>query len=335
MKSQFVISKLEIIKMKLKDKSQDYFAIALYPFYFFDEKHLAFLKKYEIEFCGLNSEKHKKIENQFKFSLQSTKLVSTLKQDKYCYIFYSKNNSTLKELYNFFRIIKKSKLRIITEIQFYKDSPGYSASDNSGAVSSQLASEDFLVFYQDKSKFIAILWEKYFQIINKKTRTELENKIVKTVRLLNDADYFYESHLKLIFLVMILEMISLSGDKEAVKFKIRRTIAVLVGYDKELSERIYQNLSKIYDDRSSVLHSASDKHLDKIDLEKIDYLYCLVSEIAVTLLLIKDEKNKTVFDLANQIGFGEREKLIDDKYKVHKNDFFIDNKTWLYRTLKK
>ncbi len=129
--------------------------------------------------------------------------------------------------------------------------------------------------------------------------------IVKTMLL-----FFHEScrssnlYLSFITRVIILEML-IEGNAE-LSYRLKRSVAVLLGRDKEESVKIAESVNIIYRERSKFLH---DGKTDKISDDLMDLTYDYARRVVANLMCIPDDI-KNIRSTLEQAGYG------DDPYKV-------------------
>jgi len=86
------------------------------------------------------------------------------------------------------------------------------------------------------------------------------------------------------------------------RYRISRNTAVLLGKDKDDSERIFSEIRDLYDKRSKIVHTGKSGIINDKDLLKLRYyVRGSIKEIN------KIGKNKNgLLDMLNSCGFGER-----------------------------
>ncbi|MFC1803975.1 hypothetical protein ACFL0D_08440, partial [Thermoproteota archaeon] len=107
----------------------------------------------------------------------------------------------------------------------------------------------------------------------------------------------------LAFLSLMISMETLFNPKERgeVTHKISRNCAVLLGKDKEDSDKIFKQIKKIYEARSQIVHSGkTSKFKRKYMLIIRDY----IRRSIVKMLDLNEEKEEILRKL-NTLGFGE------------------------------
>lgn len=117
--------------------------------------------------------------------------------------------------------------------------------------------------------------------------------------------FFHEScrssnlYLSFIMRVTILEML-IEGNAE-LSHRLKRNVAVLLGRDKEESERIASNISAIYKERSKFLHNGDT---DKISEDLMQMAYEYSRRVVANLICITDNLDNIRTKL-EQAGYGE------------------------------
>ena len=146
-------------------------------------------------------------------------------------------------------------------------------------------------------------------------RLKDDSFIYKIVGLYLEADLVTRDYVKFLLYVFTLEMLNIDDTHHNISYKFARLPAIMLGYDKETSSLVYKNLKKVYDIRSKIVHTAS---FEKLTTDLVKYLSFIISGIFSTLLyadldLFKEDKKvlKELFNKANELGFGERHKLIN------------------------
>lgn len=122
-------------------------------------------------------------------------------------------------------------------------------------------------------------------------------------------------NMQFLTLMNALEVLLKIGNTE-LSYKLSRNGAILLGKDKDTSERIYKTLKCLYNIRSSIVHTGkpkqrknTDKPLDEQMIENISILreYVRDSIKEVNFIIKKEGKNKEeILEMLNEYGFGER-----------------------------
>ncbi len=117
--------------------------------------------------------------------------------------------------------------------------------------------------------------------------------------------FFHEScrtsnlYLSFIMRVTILEM--LIGGNAELSYRLKRTVAVLLGHNREESERIAKNINAIYKERSNFLHNGDT---DKISEDMMQLAYEYSRRVVASLVCIAD-KLDNIRTTLEQAGYGE------------------------------
>ncbi|WP_188753626.1 HEPN domain-containing protein [Parapedobacter defluvii] len=113
-------------------------------------------------------------------------------------------------------------------------------------------------------------------------------------------------------------------------YRMKRNVAILCGTSSFNSQLIFDNITKIYNLRSKIVHG------DTYNEQKIeDYLPFLISIVSRTIieLLIHDIYDITAIGRLNKrittLGFGDRHKISDDWKKFDFNIFTMTTSNWI------
>lgn len=90
--------------------------------------------------------------------------------------------------------------------------------------------------------------------------------------------------------------------RQELRYRVSRNTAVILGKEKEDSEKIFREIKKLYDKRSDIVHTGKSNTINEEDLLKLrHYVRESIKEI------IKIDKNKDeLLELLNSCGFGEK-----------------------------
>ena len=108
-------------------------------------------------------------------------------------------------------------------------------------------------------------------------------------------------NLSFLALMISLEALFNPGGQE-LRYRISRNTAVLLGKKDEDSKNIFHEIKKLYDKRSSIVHTGESNIINKKDLLKLRYY---VRESIKEINKIDKNKDELI-DLLNSGGFGER-----------------------------
>jgi len=114
----------------------------------------------------------------------------------------------------------------------------------------------------------------------------------------------YESHsVALSFLTLMIAMeVMLNRGKDELRYTISRNAAVLLGKDKDDSERVFKEVRVLYDKRSKLVHEGSVNEVSSKDVLRLRHY---VREAIKEMQSIgKDPKE--IRDILNTCGFGQR-----------------------------
>ena len=118
-------------------------------------------------------------------------------------------------------------------------------------------------------------------------------------------EHWEESHratrkdFELLSLVMALEALFNVGAQD-IRYRVARSVAVLLGEDPELSDHIFEAIGRAYEVRSKLVHTGKAKGLEKVWLWQLDRL---VQEAILRCLALKQPKDQLSQQLT-RIGFG-------------------------------
>lgn len=294
------------------------------------------LNKYGLKINRFDSQYFADVRNDQGFqrlchSLETDKILNKITDEgleDHCYVISTTNQyNNLWAFYWFLLLIKPSTLKPIAEVRvnFVRrhgvKTLWQTTSLSDQAISFEHAFEKTLIIAGD---FVLIrkIFDAYLNVSNR-------TKLGKLLDIYVDAVFDTKRYYKFIMLMMIIETL-LPNDKEAgINYKIRRTCAVFLGQDYEMSKQIYANVGKIYTGRSKLVHNANFKAYSD---EMIDYLHCMICEIFNTFLLT-GIAFKDVFDIANEYGYGQRNLFLYNR--GYRNDLrFISNCTLLRRVVR-
>ena len=111
----------------------------------------------------------------------------------------------------------------------------------------------------------------------------------------------YDLNLSFLALMISLEVLFNPGGQE-LRYRVSRNTTVLLGKEDEDSKIIFSEIKKLYDKRSSIVHTGESNIINKKDLLKLRYY---VRESIKEINKVGKNK-KELMDLLNSCGFGER-----------------------------
>lgn len=245
-----------------------------------------------------------------------------------CYVLsQTGNDNLLWEVYTYLKFIKPSTLKplIKIDIEFYENSkglmvdmPGNDSISIWGFNSKDL--ERPLMLHNSSKTVISRNFKEY----NNRPPEYIQKLIGIYCAAMNQKGY-----VRFLTMMMIIESL-ITEDNQGVKYKVRRLCAVLLGNSIEASRIIFDNVGKLYDIRSGIVHSAK---FDKLIPEKTEYLSLVCSEIINTLLYLRYNDGE-ISDVATKYGFGQRNLIFKEK-KVNIDSRFFDNEIRLLSQLDK
>ncbi len=117
-------------------------------------------------------------------------------------------------------------------------------------------------------------------------------------------EFSYHTHKKemaFLSLMVALEILFNRGNQE-LKYRISRNAGVLLGYDAEDADRIFREIKKLYDKRSTLVHTGHCSNgLTNDDIQKTrDYV-----RRSIKILISINNNKDDVLDILNSSGFGD------------------------------
>ncbi|WP_018757195.1 HEPN domain-containing protein [Paenibacillus terrigena] len=139
----------------------------------------------------------------------------------------------------------------------------------------------------------------------------IDNEVLNLLLVNYDYSFYVPDDVAILILVSCLEIIYHPGDKDELKFRIARNATIFLGTNEEESTLLFDEIKKLYDIRSSLVHTG------KFNLSKYRYsnkeevIYRLKKIVSTSILKYKNEivdNNVTkteFFDQLNKSGFGD------------------------------
>lgn len=139
----------------------------------------------------------------------------------------------------------------------------------------------------------------------------IDNEVLNLLLVNYDYSFYVPDDVGILILVSCLEIIYHPGDKDELKFRIARNATIFLGANEEESTFLFNEIKKLYDIRSSIVHTG------KFNLSKYKYsnkeevIHRLKKIVSNSILKYKKEivdKNVTkteFFDQLNKSGFGD------------------------------
>jgi hypothetical protein len=139
----------------------------------------------------------------------------------------------------------------------------------------------------------------------------------------NYVNSYTASHLHFQFIAFCMALENIVHGNQELTYRLRRSVAVLCGNDRDACRRIYNNINAIYKVRSKIVHG------DKYNLETIEpylvYLNAIVSLLIIELLVHNIDTNETLGERITEVGFGERE-MLSENWKEYALNLLTFNK---------
>ena len=137
------------------------------------------------------------------------------------------------------------------------------------------------------------------QLLQHRERQQFDSNVKKMLSFFHNSCRLDNQYLSFILRVTILEML-IDGNAE-LSYRLKRSVAVLLGRDREESEEIARNIDAIYKRRSKFLHNGD---ADKISEDHMQLAYEYSRRVIVNLICIPDELRNIRITL-EQAGYGE------------------------------
>jgi len=178
----------------------------------------------------------------------------------------------------------------------------------------------FSLFYHLEESEPKIIWSTLEGPLFDRTLFRLENdEVVQSQDFLNKVkmpfekklqlafesfELSYESHsAALSFLSLMIAMeVMLNRGKDELRYTISRNAAVLLGKDKDDSERVFKEVKGLYDKRSKLVHEGSANEVSSKDV--LGLRHYVREAIKEMQSIGKDPKE--IRDILNTCGFGQR-----------------------------
>ena len=148
------------------------------------------------------------------------------------------------------------------------------------------------------------------QILAKKKNTELERKLILSSKMYWLALQSYSPEITFITLISALESLLLSvSDRDYIGLKIAEKVAFLMSDEQEERLRIYKDMKRYYDLRSSLVHGKSGKAVmvEDLDVALLKLTFTTIFEKILSMLDGSDshhfENEKDLDDYINELRF--------------------------------
>jgi hypothetical protein len=118
---------------------------------------------------------------------------------------------------------------------------------------------------------------------------------------------FHQNFKTMEFISLCISLESIIEGKQELNYRIKRNVAILIGQDKQTSKLIFKNIGKIYDLRSSIVHSSK---YDESALEQyLPYLRDIVSVLLIEIIFQNISDLATLNNILTENGFGDKQSL--------------------------
>jgi hypothetical protein len=221
-----------------------------------------------------------------------------------------KENYELRNLYVAYQlllIIFPSELIIEHSVTF-EDEAGFVQRVSMSSRQNNYSYEYDYLYYDDENlplinEFIALTFE----------RTKSTSYIGLAIE--NYVNSYTASHLHFQFITFCMALENIIPGAQELSYRLKRSVAIICGNDKNVCRRIYKNIDTIYKVRSKIVHG------DKFDLKAIEpsliYLNAIVSLLIIELLVHNVDTNIILGERITEIGFGDRI-LLSENWKEYK-----------------
>jgi len=111
----------------------------------------------------------------------------------------------------------------------------------------------------------------------------------------------HDRNLSFLSLMISLETLFNQGRQE-LRYRVSRNMAVILGKEKEDSEKIFREIKNLYDKRSDIVHTGKSNTINEEDLLKLRHYVRESIKVINNIGETKDE----LLEILNSCGFGER-----------------------------
>ncbi|TCN60153.1 hypothetical protein D0809_09475 [Flavobacterium circumlabens] len=133
-----------------------------------------------------------------------------------------------------------------------------------------------------------------------------ESKILK-FPIINYINAFESNMFHFSYVAFCISLEGIIQGGHELMYRIRRAIAIICGFDEKSSEVIFENMKKIYDLRSKIVHG--EQFSEDLVSEYLYYLECLVSKTIIELIVDNIDDINILSKQITKSGFGEQNKL--------------------------
>lgn len=132
---------------------------------------------------------------------------------------------------------------------------------------------------------------------------------------------FHQTFKKMEYISLCISLESIIEGKQELNYRIKRNVAILIGQDKKTSNLIFKNIGKIYELRSSIVHSS--KYSNSTIEEYLPYLRDIVSVLLIELIFQNINDLVRLNSLLTESGFGDKQNLSENYvgFKFHNKSY--------------
>ena len=288
-----------------------------------------------VHYCSFNSSKFidiiKSIEHACGMLEKDIADIKYFQLNRITFLLYAETEEKLEDAILFLMILQPSKLTVLLEFSaFYEE---YEI-DNRQWMGHTISGVSYTIhpltsvlmnLMKDKSKDLFYLAKNEPIFINKLLKKYSLNQrseaLKKSLTIYQEAFLEKKRYVRYILLMMIIESLIVSDEKTGVIYKVRRISAILVGWNKETCQGIYDKMSQAYVIRSKLIHAGKNSLHEGNYLK---FINSIVSEILILMLLNENSEKRDFFSLSTELGFGDKHKLIKDN-TLKKYSFLLAN----------
>ncbi len=136
-------------------------------------------------------------------------------------------------------------------------------------------------------------------------KLNLENYIGLTIE--NYITSYSASHFHFQYLTLCIALESIIYGNQELTYRLKRNVSIICGEDEFNCNIIFENLNKLYNLRSKIIHGET-YDLKKV-LEYLKPIKSIVSRTIIELLIHDFEKKDLLNHRLTEIGFGDRKKI--------------------------
>lgn len=121
---------------------------------------------------------------------------------------------------------------------------------------------------------------------------------------------FHQNFMTMEYISLCISLESIIDAKQELNYRIKRNVAILIGKDKQTSNLIFTNIGKIYNLRSSIVHSSEYKN-STLE-EYLPYLRDVVSILLIELIFQNISNLNSLNNALTENGFGDKKNLSEN-----------------------